>query len=401
MYIKRNLKDFFLKCSSQFPVMLVTGARQVGKTTFLQHIKDKSRNYISLDSLKNQALAKSDPELFLQRFKPPLLIDEIQYAPELLPYIKIMVDSEQKPGMFWLTGSQQFQMMSGVTESLAGRVGIVNLMGLSNRELDGKSTFPFLPTLDFSSDKSSLDLSGLYRRIWHGAFPMLNSHPEIDRNFFYESYISTYLERDVRELSQVGDMQRFFRFLRAAAARTGQLLNYSDLARDADISVPTAKNWLSILLSSGLTYLLEPYYSNRTKRLTQTPKLYFLDTGLCTYLTDWFTPESLEAGAMSGAIFETWCFVELLKSYRHSGQRAPFFFYRDFDQVEIDLIIEYNGTLYPVEFKKSANPGSDAAKNFKILERLNQPVGTGAIICMSSIVMPLTRSCQLIPAAVL
>lgn len=401
MYIERNLKDFFLKCSSQFPVMLVTGARQVGKTTFLQHIKDESRTYISLDSLKNQELAKTDPELFLQRFKPPLLIDEIQYAPELLPYIKMMVDAGQKPGMFWLTGSQQFQMMSGVTESLAGRVGIVNLMGLSNRELDGKTTKPFLPTLDFTSESSPLDLPGLYRRIWHGAFPMLDSHPEIDRNFFYESYINTYLERDIRNLSQVGDLQRFFRFLRAAAARTGQLLNYSDLARDADISVPTAKNWLSLLLSSGLAYLLEPYYSNRIKRLTQAPKLYFLDTGLCTYLTDWFTPESLEAGAMSGAVFETWCFTELLKSYRHSGQRAPFFFYRDFDQAEIDLIIESDGVLYPVEFKKSANPGKDAARHFKLLQRFDQPVGTGAIICMTSTAMPLNRSCQLIPAAML
>jgi len=401
MYIERNLKDFFLKCSSQFPVMLVTGARQVGKTTFLQHLQEDNRSYVSLDSLKNQELAKADPELFLQRFKPPLLIDEIQYVPELLPYIKIMVDAERKPGMFWLTGSQQFQMMKGVSESLAGRVGIVNLLGLSNRELDGKPTAPFLPTLDFSNQTSSLDLLGLYRRIWQGAFPMLNSNPEIDRNFFYESYISTYLERDVRALSQVGDLQRFFRFLRSAAARTGQQLNYSELARDADIAVPTAKNWLSVLLASGLVYLLEPYSSNLLKRITKTPKLYFLDTGLCSYLTDWFTPESLEAGAMAGAIFETWCMVELLKSYRHSGQRAPFFFYRDFDQVEIDLLIEHDGTLYPVEFKKNSNPGTDAVKNFKMLDKLGKPVGPGAVICMSSIAMPLNRHCQLIPAPML
>ena len=404
MYIERNLETHFIAASGQFPVVLLTGARQVGKTTFLRHIAEETRSYVSLDLPIQRELAQTDPELFLQRFKPPILIDEIQYAPQLLPAIKVLADEarysarQTSNGMFWLTGSQQFEMMKGVTESLAGRVAVVNLMGLSNRELDARAVAPFLPTLDRDSSAVPHDLMALYRRIWLGAFPVLSAAPATDRNLFYESYVTTYLERDVRALTQVGDLQKFFRFLRASAARTGQMLNYSDLARDADVSVPTAKAWTSILLASGLVYLLEPYYNNRSKRMTKTPKLYFLDTGLCSYLTDWLTAENLEAGAMSGALFETWCFTELFKSYRHAGMRAPFFYYRDFDQVEIDLVIEADGVLYPVEFKKSANPGVHAARHFNKLENLGKPVGKGAIVCMVSDAMPLTRKCILVPA---
>ena len=398
-YIHRNLEDFFKKSGMHYPAILLTGPRQVGKTTFLRHVSEESRNYVSLDIPRDRNLAKEDPELFLERHKPPVLIDEIQYAPELLPFIKVLIDKEQKPGMFWLTGSQQFRMMQNVTESLAGRVGIFEMQGLSNRELEHRNVEPFLPINDFPDVPEKLDLQGLYRRIWQGSFPKLADDPEMDHDLFYGSYINTYLERDVRILGQVRDLQRFFRFLRAAAARTGQLLNYSDLARDADVAVGTAKNYLSILIASGLVTLLEPYFANRTKRMTQAPKLYFLDTGLCAYLTDWSSPETLEAGAMAGHIFETWCFAEILKSYRNSGKRPAFYFYRDFDQVEIDLVIEQDGVLYPVEMKKSSDPGRDAAKHFSKLEKFGKKIGMGAVVCMVRESSPLTRECKLIPAA--
>lgn len=398
-YIYRSLEDFFRKNARHFPAILLTGPRQVGKTTFLKHLSEENRKYVSLDIPRERNLAKEDPELFLERHKPPVLIDEIQYAPELLPIIKVMIDKEQRGGMFWLTGSQQFRMMQNVTESLAGRIAIFEMSGLSNRELEQRDTVPFLPVYDFPSAPEKLDLQGVFRRIWQGGFPKLAAEPDMNHDLFFGSYIDTYLERDIRILGQVGDLHRFFRFLRATAARTGQLLNYSDLARDADVSVPTAKNYLSILIASGLVALLEPYYSNLIKRLTRTPKLYFLDTGLCAYLTDWSSPETLEAGAMAGPIFETWCFSEILKSWRNSGKRPAFYYFRDFDQVEIDLVIEQDGILYPVEIKKSSDPGRNAARHFGKLEPFGKPVGMGAVVCMVRECSPLTRKCRLIPAA--
>ncbi|MBU6475866.1 MAG: AAA family ATPase, partial [Alphaproteobacteria bacterium] len=262
MYIERTLEGFLKKAAGQFPVTLVTGPRQVGKTTILQHLSKDERTYVTLDDPTLATLAREEPSLFLQRFKPPVLIDEIQYAPELLPHIKMAVDKERKNGMFWLTGSQQFQLMQGVTESLAGRVGIVNLLGLSLKELQhhaGKAV-PFLPTEKQLQDRlkisSSLSLQDIYRVIWRGSYPALALNDKADRDLFYRSYIQTYLQRDIRDLANVGDEGTFLKFLRATAARTGQLLNMSDMARDADVSVTTAKRWLSILEASGIIYLL-------------------------------------------------------------------------------------------------------------------------------------------------
>lgn len=403
MYITRTLESFVLKNANQFPVVLVTGARQVGKTTFLQHLSQTERTYVSLDDPLLLSLAKSDPALFMQRFPPPVLIDEIQYAPELLPYIKLAVDQRRQPGLFWLTGSQQFHLMRGISESLAGRVAIVHLLGLSQREILGKGAGieSFLPTTEAirarATTADKLTLKKLYQRIWRGAFPAIALNDALDHNLFYSSYVQTYLQRDVRDLARVGDEMAFLRFLRAAAARTGQQLNLTELARDADVSPNTAKNWLSILQTSDLVYLLEPYHTNLSKRLVKLPKLYFLDTGLVAYLTEWATPETLEAGAMSGAILETWVIAELLKSYWHNGRQAPFYYYRDKDQKEIDLLIVQDGKLYPLEIKKSASPDKNDVRHFQLLSQFDMEIGPGGVICLAGQSLPLTPTTQSVP----
>jgi len=381
--------------------MLVVGARQVGKTTLLRYLSDERRRYVSLDDPLIRNLAKEDPALFMQRFPPPVLIDEIQYATELLPYIKLEADAQRSPGLFWLTGSQQFHLMKGVSESLAGRVGIVNLLGMSRNEMVGRSLAPFLPTSEELNQQSRADdkvsLKELYKIIWRGSFPAIALSEEVDRELFYSSYMETYLKRDIRDLSKVGNEMSFIRFIRATAARTGQLLNLTELSRDADVAVNTAKNWLSILQASGIVYLLEPFHTNVTKRLVKTPKIYFLDTGLCAWLTEWSNPETLEAGAASGAILETWIMSEILKSWWHNGRRAPLYFYRDKDQKEIDLLIVQDGTVYPLEFKKTASPDKRDVRHFQALGKLKMPVGHGGIICLTSELLPLTPTAYSIP----
>jgi uncharacterized protein len=403
MYVIRTLENYFNKASSQFPVMLVTGARQVGKTTFLRHLTGENRLYVTLDDPLVLRLAKEDPPLFMQRFPPPVLIDEIQYAPELLPYIKMEVDRDRKPGMFWLTGSQQFHIMKGVSESLAGRIGIVSLLGFSRQEVmgQGHKSIPFLPIPEKLPVGKTFSLKELYRIIWRGSFPAMVLAEDVDRDLFYGSYVQTYLQRDIRDLARVGDEVSFIRFLRAAAARTGQLLNLAELAKDADIAPNTAKTWISILQASGIVYLLLPFHTNITKRLVKSPKLYFLDTGLCAYLTEWSSPETLEAGAMSGAILETWIISEILKSWWHNGRSTPFYYYRDRDQKEIDLLIVQDGTVFPVEIKKTASPDKNMVRHFKTLERLNMSVGLGAIICLVSQTIPLTAAITAFPVSVM
>ncbi len=404
MYLIRTLEKYISKAAASFPVLLLTGARQVGKTTILKSLGAEDRAYVTLDDPLVLQLARQDPALFMQRFAPPVLIDEIQYAPGLLPFIKMAVDEDRTPGRFWLTGSQQFQLMHNVSESLAGRVGIVHMLGLSRMEAagSGRDQAPFLPGPDLFSALAeappALSLQELYSIIWRGAFPALVVSKEMDRDMFLSSYVQTYLQRDVRDLAQVGDEMAFLRFLRAAAARTGQLLNMAELARDADVAPNTAKRWLSILQASGLVYLLEPWFTNVTKRMIKAPKLYFLDTGLASYMTQWSSPETLAAGAMAGAMLETWVMGELLKSWWHNGLRAPFHFYRDKEQREIDLLIVRDGTVYPVEIKKSASPDKGAIRHFTALDKLGMPVGSGAVISLVRQALPLTETVWTVPA---
>ncbi len=403
-YLARSIEGFVKRASRQFPVVLVTGARQVGRTTLLRRLCEKRRRYVTLDDPLALALARDDPALFLQRFRPPLLIDEIQYAPNLMPLIKMESDLSGGRGLFWLTGSQPFPLMRGVSESLAGRVAVVRLMGFSHAEATGRGTraAPFLPG-DRSKRRHALPeplgLRDLYRQIWRGSFPAVIANGAIDRDLFYGSYIQSYLQRDVRDLARVGDERAFLRFVRACAARTGQLLNLAELARDADVAPNTAKTWLSVLESSGLVFGLEPYLTNVTKRLVKTPKLYFSDTGLCAYLTEWSSPETLEAGAMSGAILETWVVAEILKSYAHAGLRAPLYHYRDKDRKEIDLLIVRDGIVHPVEIKKTASPDRGDVRNFECLDKLGLKVGAGAVICLVQQDWPLTPTVRALPAS--
>lgn len=398
MYIKRTSEDVIKKLSKQFKVVLVTGARQVGKSTLLKHC-DENRNYVSLDDLSERELAINEPKLFLETHKAPLIIDEIQYAPNLLSYIKLIVDKSDKKGQYWLTGSQQFHLMKNVSESLAGRVGILDLMGLSLAELSQTpNNEPFFPDLEYIEERrekhKNYSTSDIFKIIYNGSFPALNNQDEFqDRNAFYSAYIRTYIERDIRDLSSISNEMKFLNFIRVVAARTGQVLKYSELANAVDISEPTAKTWLSVLISSNIVYLLEPYYRNITKRMTKMPKIYFLDTGLCSYLTGWSSPEVIEKGAMNGAFFETFVVSEILKSYRHNGERPLIYWYRDTQQKEIDLLIERDGKLHPIEIKLTSNPNKSMLKHFNVL--VNQ--GYGGLICMRESDIPLTEDVSAIP----
>lgn len=403
---QRTLAPPLREISASFPVLILTGPRQAGKTTLLEMIARPSRRYVTLDDLNLRQLAQKDPSLFVQTFKPPVIIDEIQYAPQLLSAIKIEVDRQkQKPGMYWLTGSQKFSLMRGVAESLAGRAAVVDLLGLSQAEIEGRpQTPPFLPDskwLAGAEKRSKADIHRLYRRIWQGSFPKVQGMSEKQRNIYYQSYAQTYIQRDVRDMAGSFDEIKFHNFITAAAARTGQLLNCADLSRDAAVDSKTAKSWLSVLRASGLVYLLQPWHSNLTKRLIKAPKLYFLDTGLASHLTKWTDPETLSAGAMAGSMLETWLFAEILKSYWHNGREAYFYFYRDRDQREVDLLIEASDCFYPVEFKRTASPAAGAAKNFSVLKNLRKKTGHGAVLCLIEKSAPLSRSVTAIPASCL
>ncbi len=406
MYIGRTIEAAIIEASSFFPIVLLTGPRQVGKTTVFQHTEKTKRNYVSLDNLANRELAQNDPALFLQRFSAPLLIDEIQYAPELFPHIKEIVDREQKSGMYWLTGSQQFQLMENVSESLAGRVGILKLQGLSQKEKENKAlSTPFLPTQEYIEKQAEIssptNINDIFHKIWKGSYPKLYQANDKNWEMFYSSYIQTYVEKDIRDLAMVSNELDFMKFMKALAARIGQLLNYSDIAKDIGVSQPTIKSWVSILQTSGLIYLLQPYSNNLTNRVIKTPKIYFMDTGLVAHLTGWKNPETIEAGAMNGAFLENYVVSEVLKSYWHNGQKENIFFYRDKDLKEIDILFEENGKLYPVEIKKKSNPNKRDITAFNVLEKFGKEIGDGAVICLAETHLPITEKVNSIPVGYL
>ena len=403
MYVIRHMRETLARIEAMFGAVLVTGARQVGKTTLLRHCK-ADLPYLTLDDPLILASAATDPGTFFKAAPPPVVVDEIQYAPQLFPAIKMLLDAEGKKGQFFLSGSQQYLMMKSVSESLAGRIGILNLHGLSLREIQGIAfTLPFRPGHEYLDARKSSAVRLDYRTAWEiihrGSMPAMSAGPAMDWELFYASYVRTYLERDVRDLSQVGDEIKFLRFMTAVAALTGQLLNMASLARDAGVSQPTAERWLSILRASNLVHLLQPYHNNIAKRAIKTPKLYFLDTGLAAYLTRWNTPETLRNGAMAGAFFESFVVAEVLKSYANAGViDPPLYFYRDKERNEIDLVLHQDGTLYPMEIKKSADPGREDVNAFGVLDAIPGVTrGPGAVICLYETPLPLSKTDMAVP----
>lgn len=401
-YITRNLESVVNQVTREYPVVLVTGSRQVGKTTMLQKLMEGTeRRYVTLDDLHERSIAKTDPELFLQIHKPPVLIDEVQYAPELFTYIKIHVDKSHEPGAFWLTGSQIFKLMQGVQESLAGRVAVLSLAPLSQAEIYGGIVEPFAIDMEALSARKAgrkeADVKEIFERIYRGSMPAVVSGAINNSQIFYRSYLSTYIDRGVRELSNAIDSLKLLRFITAVAARCSQMLNVAEIARDADMNQTQAKNWLGILETLGIIFYLHPYSNNMLKRLVKTPKLYFYDTGLVCYLTKWSSAETLESGAMNGAVLENYVVAEIMKSYLNCGKEPYLYYYRDKDAREIDVVLEHDGMLNPVEIKKTSNPGTELVKVFELLDKASVARSKGAVICMKPELGAVDRENYVVP----
>jgi predicted AAA+ superfamily ATPase len=397
-YIKRAIEDIALHSDQTFKAVLITGARQTGKTKMIRQLFP-DKKYVLLDDPFVEDQANANPNMFMMLNQPPVVLDEVQRAPGLFRYIKIACDESEEKGLFCLSGSQPLELMEQASESLSGRVSIIELSPLSQREIN-RDPFhlPFLPTMEYIREriKTAVAPKNLWERIHRGGYPELQN-PEIDWNVFFSSYVKTYLERDVRKLSAVQDLNDFRKFMVAVAARTGQMVNYSNIADEIGKDQSTVKAWMSILEASGIVYLLEPYTPSVLNRAIKTPKVYFRDTGLAAYLTRWLTPETLAAGAMSGPFFETFVITEILKSYSNRGldYRYCVSYYRGRDkkkvkkngetvevESEIDLIIEENGVLYPIEIKESLQVTADETAAFTVLDKVPEKKrGMGAIIC--------------------
>ena len=403
-YITRELERKFLKMNGFFKAVLVTGARQVGKTTMLKHLAEgTNRTYVSLDNAMARDLAKNDPVLFFQTYKPPILIDEVQKAPELFEQIKIICDETDEKGLIWLTGSQQYGMMKRVRETLAGRIGILELYSLSQREKNG---LVFDGELDFSLTTLQArqrlvprnDVEKVFEHIWEGGMPQIWGVDEELRGEYFNSYVDTYLMRDVAEAGGITDAVRFRKFLLGCAALVSEQVNYATLAESADISQPTAKEWLRILEGLHIVYLLQPYSNNALKRLSKTPKLYFCDTGLCAYLSMWLTPDVLRQGAASGHFYENYVIMELVKNYAYAKSKANLTYYRDSNAKEIDVFVEENNIVHPLEIKKSATPDKREVKKYAVLDKAELIRGMGGIVCMCEEPIPIDEKNCFIPS---
>lgn len=400
--LNRHAEATIARLALEYPAVLVTGARQTGKTTILKKITEQnSIPYLSFDDPAEELSAKTDAKTFSEFHPSPYVFDEVQYVPEIFRYLKIEIDKKRTNGMFFLTGSQQFHLMEAATESLSGRIGIIQLYPFSERELRRDSfAEPFIPTKEYLLQRNaSLLKSGTkfsvqktWESIHRGFFPEV-ALGKVLPNDFYANYLKTYIERDIRKLAQVADELQFMQFISVVASRTSQLVNYADIANECSISEVTAKKWLSLLVTSGLVYLLRPYSVNVEKRVVKTPKLYFMDTGLAAYLTRWTTPEVMQNGAMAGAFFETYAVCEIIKSFANAGLEPPIYFYRDKDKIEIDILIEQNGILFPIEIKKTATPNSDEAKNFFITSRIkNVKIAQGIVLCNTDSVVSVGKN---------
>ena len=406
-YLERIVEKKFLRKNEDSPVVLVTGARQVGKTTMLEQMsKGQERTYVTMDDLNVRAMALKDPVMFFQNFKPPIVIDEVQYAPNLFSQIKLMVDKNKKAGEFWLTGSQNYGLMKNVSESLAGRVGIVEMSSFTIDEKFGQIN-ELLDSLEIDNLQErfkncrKFDQNELFEFIYRGGMPKIFERSNDGVKDYFDDYVSTYLMRDVMQLGKVSDMIRFHRFLTACAAMISQQLNLAQLAQVAEISHPTAKEWLEILQGLGIVYLIQPYHNNMLKRLVKSPKLYFYDTGLAAHLSLWPSSKTLQVGNMNGAYFENFCINQITKKISASSRPVSIFYYRDKDQREIDLVLETHAGLIPLEFKLSSNPHQGDIAKFGVLEKLGKPVLPGAIICTIDKPLLITGGNVLLPVSLI
>ena len=403
-YIKRHMEQLILKLNGQYPSILITGPRQTGKTTMLKKLMNQEsgdRNYVSLDDLEVRELARTDPKLFLQIHKPPVFIDEVQYAPELFTYIKIHIDENNNPGDFWLSGSQLYKLMDGVSESLAGRVAILHLSPLSQQEINGYEPTVFTVDMDGLIKRQKIvtipDTTEIFDNIFKGGMPAVVSGKYEDTNIFYSGYLKTYLDKDVKDMYGVIDSLKFMRFVVSVAARCSQLINYQGIAEDCEINQATTKNWLRILEALGIIFYLHPYSNNTLKRTIKTPKLYFYDTGFVCYLTKWASSETAMNGAMNGALLENYTISEILKSYHNAGKEPYIYYYRDNNKKEIDLLIEQNGKLFPMEIKKTAMPDKRLTKVFSVIDKSSMDRGTGAVLCMADKLGAFDRDNLIVP----
>ena len=404
MYIKRHLETVLKNPDYIRGVMAVTGSRQTGKSTLIEEISNNmDMAFVTLDDISKRESAKNNPKDFLAMLPTPLFIDEVQYAPELFPYMKMHVDKTKEMGAYYISGSQRFNMIKNLSESLAGRVGIFELLGLSVREISGDNfDGPFIPTSGYLQNRKAapVKLPELWKIIHRGGYPELYAKPNIVWDKFYNDYVNTYIERDVHQLENIGDEVKFYQFMQVTAANSGNLFNVDNIAKEIGVTRANCEKWLSVLRASNLIYLLPPYHSNIAKRAVKTPKIYFLDTGLAAFLTKWHTPEQIETGAMAGAFFETFIFCEILKSFYNSGTdpKMHLYFYRDKDDNEIDFIINCNGSLYPVEIKKKSNPGPGDIKAFRFIEKNEMyKRGNGTVICTNDGVVPLNENDSIVP----
>ena len=414
-YIHRTIETKLDEMYGNFPSILVTGARQSGKSTVLQYIttqKKQKINKVSLDDITERTMAIEDPENFLRTHGVPLIIDEFQYAPNLLSYIKIKIDDARKNEMFgdgkevgtlyYLTGSQIFETMENITESLAGRVGIIDLYPLSTREIYKLNDEIFIPDIEILKKKQTLKyeyMNNIFDRIFRGSYPELYKNQKINLEAFFSSYLRTYIERDVRKIINIQDEPKFMKFISSLAARTGQEFNASDIAKDVGVDSETISKWTGVLSNTYIIFLLQPHMNNNIGRIIKRPKIYFMDTGLACYLTGYVSSETLQRSAYSGPIFETYIISEIVKSYTNN-QRDPkkhLYYYRDNNGKEIDLLVIHENNIYPVEIKKGANPGKDAIKNFDIVNKFEMNSPNGIVICLSKDIHALDEKNYMIP----
>ena len=407
VYIRRELERKFLNMSQAFKAVMVVGARQVGKSTMLKQLaKDHQRTYVTMDDIQLREFAQTDPKLFLQTYRPPILIDEVQKAPELFERIKIICDESEERGLFWLTGSQSRKLMKKAGDSLAGRLCVLKMYSLSQREIMGiypenEIDFSFSAWTSRKQMFPENDLPETFERIWRGGMPDVQALDPEQMQEYFNSYIETYLMRDAVDDNGITDTEGFRKFLRACAAFAGQLLNYNDLAASAGVTGVTAKEWVKVLQSMGIIMLLEPYASNELKRLIKTPKLYFCDTGLCAYLSSWTSRDVLMNGASSGHFYENYVIGEFIRNYAYGKNRVNLNFYRDRNMKEIDLVIEDGGILHPVEIKKGSSPERKLVNAFSVLKAGEKQIGNGGVVCMTDLPLPIDEKNCFIPSNII